>query len=76
MKRRDFFGWVGKISIALGFGYLSGHAEKFDSLLPGETLPDDSQPRLFMTRMNGRACHDYRMISSDRSMILDREIFL
>ena len=73
MERRQFFGWIGKLSAALGLGYLVGNS--------GEPLNEPSRQILldrsgnYRRRMNGRACHDFRMISSDRSMRLDREIF-
>jgi hypothetical protein len=40
--------------------------------LQGSKIPGrpDSHHRM---RMNARACHDYRMVSGDRSMVLDEE---
>jgi hypothetical protein len=75
MKRRQFFGWMGKISAAIGMGYiLSGSLNDSMAAIEGP-IPDTPQGESKM-RMNGRACHDYRMISNDRSIILDKEIFL
>lgn len=75
MRRRDFFEWAGKVSLALGLGYLSARADAADPAMP-EAVPPRGLSKPGTMRMNGRACHDYRMISSDRSMIIDREIFL
>jgi hypothetical protein len=71
MIRRQFFVWLGKVSVALGIGYLALGSEKLEAAPNAET-PNRPKvnPRM---RMNGRACHDYRMVSGDRSMILDEE---
>jgi hypothetical protein len=73
MIRRQFFGWIGKVSLALGLGYLAVGAEELDTeLIQKSPFPSIRNHRM---RMNGRACHDYRMVSGDRSMILDEELF-
>jgi len=72
MHRRQFFGWLGKLSLMLGLGYLAVRSE---APVSAQTAPTGQKPRNRMMRMNGRACHDYRMVSGDRSMILDEEIF-
>ena len=73
MERRQFFGWVSKLSLAVGLGYLAGNANEIDDRYEPAML--SRAPGDMRVRMNGRACHDYRMISSDRSMIFDRNIF-
>lgn len=73
MERRNFFGWVGKVSLAIGLGYVAGQSIEIDNDHPQQVLPERSGD--YRLRMNGRACHDFRMISNDRSMRLDREIF-
>jgi hypothetical protein len=73
MERRSFFGWIGKIALVLGSGYLLGHSEE-QIIDPSEQPFPKGQGERPM-RMNGRACRDFRMISADRSMIFDREIF-
>ena len=73
MERRNFFNWVGKVTLVVGSGYLLGQSKQLDDELLDQGYP--SKPGDSRMRMNGRACHDYRMISGDRSMILDRDIF-
>jgi len=72
MIRRQFFVWIGKVSVALGLGYLALGTEESEASLQESKIPGrpDSHHRM---RMNARACHDYRMVSGDRSMILDEE---
>jgi hypothetical protein len=73
MERRNFFNWIGKVALVVGSGYLLGQSKELDYELPDQSCPPKpGDPRI---RMNGRACHDYRMMSGDRSMILDRDIF-
>ncbi len=74
MERRDFFGWMGKISMAIGLGYLTGKSQEIDNFYPQQYYPPERMGD-YRLRMNGRACHDYRMISGDRSMRLDKDIF-
>ena len=71
MNRRDFFGWIGKIATAVGLSQLT-----FDT----DSAGADTNSRMGATiparpRMNGRACSDYRMISADQSILLDKDIF-
>ncbi len=73
MERRDFFGWIGKVSLAVGLGYIAGQSHEVDNDYPQQILPERYGD--YRVRMNGRACHDYRLISSDRSMIIDKDIF-
>jgi hypothetical protein len=73
MQRRHFFGWVGKISALAGLGFLFGRSSEI--VLGDESQKTHEPPKRYMTRMNARACHDYRMISDDHSIVLDREIF-
>jgi hypothetical protein len=72
MERRSFFGWMGKIALVVGSGYLLGHTE-VPEIDPNERL-NSKKPGERPMRMNARACRDYRMISADRSMVFDREI--
>jgi|WetSurMetagenome_2_1015567.scaffolds.fasta_scaffold1345236_2 hypothetical protein len=73
MERRNFFNWIGKVALVVGSGYLLGQSKELDYELPDQSYPlKPGNPRI---RMNGRACHDYRLMSGDRSMILDRDIF-
>ena len=73
MERRTFFGWIGRAALFIGMGSLIGHTEETEI----ENAPQRSsdQPAIRRTRMSGRACHDYRMISDDRSLILDKDIY-
>ena len=73
MERRNFFSWIGKISLAIGLGYMAGQSHEIADDHPRQVLPERCGD--YRMRMNGRACHDFRMISNDRSMRLDREIF-
>jgi hypothetical protein len=73
MERRDFLGWMGKLSLAIGMGSLIGNAGELPDMTTQQILPDRCGD--YRRRMNGRACHDFRLISNDRSMCLDREIF-
>ena len=72
MIRRQFFSWLGKVTVALGLGYMalgSGESEAAQQRSNSSARRDTRR----MMRMNGRACHDYRMVSGDRSMVLDEE---
>ena len=71
MIRRQFFIWLGKVSVALGLGYLTLNAEDAKALQESDVYSSPNGNHRM--RMNGRACHDYRMVSGDRSMILDEE---
>jgi hypothetical protein len=73
MERRSFFGWMGKIALVVGSGYLLGHTELPNINSDAQNFPNRQGERPM--RMNGRACRDFRMISADRSMVFDREIF-
>jgi hypothetical protein len=73
MQRRDFLGWVGKVSIAIGIGSIVGIPGDRNSS-PAQEIPPGRYGG-YRRRMNGRACRDYRLISNDRSMYLDRDIF-
>jgi len=74
MRRRQFFGWLGKLSAAIGLGYLLGSSIEIDDAAANEVaMPARLENRKM--RMSARACHDYRLISNDRSMILDKDIF-
>jgi hypothetical protein len=73
MERRHFFGWMGKVALLIGIGSLIGRSEDSEIETGPQRFPGRLNERRI--RMSGRACHDYRMISSDRSMRLDREIF-
>jgi hypothetical protein len=72
MIRRQFFVWLGKVSVALGLGYLALGSEESEASLQEHKISARAE-RHHRMRMNGRACHDYRMVSGDRSMILDEE---
>jgi len=70
MNRRKFFGWLGKVCVALGIGYLAFRS--------GELEQESTQARTkasshSIPRMNGAVCYDARIISPDRSFILDRQ---
>lgn len=75
MDRRRFMGWLGLCMSAAGLGFLDSSAE--------ETRQDVYRPQLGNmsasgprgVRMSGRACRDYRLISDDRSLILDKSFF-
>ncbi|HBC45575.1 MAG TPA: hypothetical protein DCZ43_00870 [candidate division Zixibacteria bacterium] len=73
MERRTFFGWIGKAALFIGMGSLIGHAEEPEIENIPKRFPD--QPAIRRARMSGRACHDYRMISDDRSLMLDKDIY-
>jgi hypothetical protein len=73
MERRDFLGWMGKLSLAIGMASVIGNAGELPAGPTQQVLPDGYGD--YRRRMNGRACHDYRLISNDHSMLLDREIF-
>ena len=72
MKRRQFLGWVGVAATAVGLGSLLGWRPGDDSA--SFNWQDDMPTRDLRVRMNGRACHDYRMISGDRSLFIDRKM--
>jgi hypothetical protein len=73
MNRRGFFEWIGKMAAAVGLGYLAFNTEPVVSANEPNAPPACSNP--MKMRMNGRACRDYRMISVDRSIFLDKDIF-
>ena len=71
MNRRRFMGWMGVTVSAIGLGSLLGlsHDDNVSFDWPEDIAPHD--PR---RRMNGRACHDFRMMSEDRSLFIDRKM--
>jgi hypothetical protein len=73
MNRRDFFGWIGKIAAAIGLSQLAFDTDPPEAAIAPRRGPSDSIPA--GPRMNGRACSDYRMISADQSILLDKDIF-
>jgi hypothetical protein len=73
MKRRQFFAWMGKASAAIGLGYLTARSGDLAFETPMEVSADRRSSR---PRLNGSACHDYRVISFDSSIILDRDAFI
>jgi hypothetical protein len=73
MNRRNFFEWFGNLSLAIGLGYLTAHSKPpFTDYRPLQSPLGRANHK---PRMNGRACHDFRMLSADRSIMLDRDIF-
>jgi hypothetical protein len=73
MQRRDFFSWIGKFSLVIGMGSLIGDSAELPDIPTQQIFPERYGD--YRMRMNGRACRDFRLISNDRSMCLDREIF-
>ena len=73
MNRRDFFGWAGKAATAIVMGYLALNAEP-TSITANPNMPTAGSNPTSM-RMSGRACRDFRMISADQSIFLDKDIF-
>ena len=72
MQRRQFLGWMGVAASAIGMAsLLSWSHEDNSSSIDWPENAKLSDPRV---RMNGRACHDYRMISEDRSLFIDRKM--
>jgi len=73
MNRRDFFGWVAKAAATVGLSRLAFDTEPADAAAMPMARPVGA--RHAPLRMNGRACRDFRMLSDDRSILLDKEIF-
>jgi hypothetical protein len=73
MDRRNFFGWIGKISLMVGLGFMAHRSD--GGLLDESQVDMVCVPDISRMRMNGRACRDFRMISSDQSIFLDKDIF-
>jgi hypothetical protein len=71
MIRRQFFTWLGKVTVALGLGYIALNSGESEASEKGNVTNHPTANHRM--RMNGRACHDYRMVSGDRSMVLDEE---
>jgi hypothetical protein len=72
VKRRQFLGWIGVAATAVGMGSLLGWSRDDDS--SSLSWPDDMPKRDLRARMNGRACHDFRMMSDDHSLFIDRKM--
>ncbi len=73
MNRRDFFGWIGKIAAAIGLSQMTLDTDSPEAAIDPRTRTAISTPA--RPRMNGRACSDYRMISADQSILLDKDIY-
>jgi hypothetical protein len=73
MKRRDFFAWIGKAAAAVGLGSIVFDSDINESMaMPIAAQPNKNSTRI---RMTGRACHDFRKLSADQSILLDRDVF-
>jgi hypothetical protein len=73
VNRRDFFSWAGKAATAIGMGYLALNSEPTSITANPNMRSAGSIPTPM--RMNGSACRDFRMISADQSIFLDKDIF-
>jgi hypothetical protein len=73
VKRRQFLGWIGAASAAVGMSSLIGW-RRDDEAASSFDLPMNAIGREQRARMNGRACHDFRMMSEDRSLFIDRKM--
>ncbi len=72
MQRRQFLGWIGMAAAAVGASSFIGWSRNDD--ISSFDLPNNVLPRDLRTRMNGRACHDFRMMSEDHSLFIDRKM--
>lgn len=63
---------MGAAATAIGLGSFLGWSRGDDSA--SLSWLDDVPPRDLRARMNGRACHDYRMMSEDRSLFIDSKM--